>query len=128
MVTDGYNKFCFTVVLYCVLLQLVSVLLKVLWVDLKACFYLTNTAPSYWGLSYLLNFVVHDGMHHTASWTTIVVHSRDNQEVGVAHEVKSPKNKPQFFQMTMGQYWLGKTKPKQAQIDHKYFQKVAMKF
>jgi len=43
-----------------------------------------------------------------------VVHSRDNQEVGVAHEVKSPKNQPQFSQMTTGQYWLGKTKPKQA--------------
>ena len=36
------------------------------------------------------------------SWTTIVVHSRDNEEVGVAHEVKSPKNQPQFFQMMMG--------------------------
>ena len=30
------------------------------------------------------------------SWTTIVVHSRDNQEVGMAHEVKSPENHPQF--------------------------------
>ena len=26
------------------------------------------------------------------SWTRIVVHSRDNQEVGMAHEVKSPEN------------------------------------
>jgi len=43
---------------------------------------------------------------------TIVVHNRDNQEVGVAHEVKSPENQPQI---TIGQYWLGKTKPKQAQ-------------
>jgi len=43
-----------------------------------------------------------------------VVHSRDNEEVGVAHKVKSPEIQPQFFQMTMGQYWLGKTKPKQA--------------
>jgi len=33
-------------------------------------------------------------------------HSRDNQEVGVANEVKSLKNHPLFFQMTMGQYWL----------------------
>jgi len=41
-----------------------------------------------------------------------VAHSRDNEEVGVAHEVKSPKNQPQFSQTTMGQYWLGKTKPK----------------
>jgi len=39
-----------------------------------------------------------------------VVHSRDDEEVGVAHEVKSPKNQPQFSQTTMGQYWLGKTK------------------
>ena len=36
------------------------------------------------------------------------------EEVGVAHEVKSPENKPPFSQTTMGQYWLGKTKPKQA--------------
>jgi len=42
-----------------------------------------------------------------------VIHSRDDQEVVVAHEVKSPKNQPQLSQMTMGQYWLGKTKPKQ---------------
>jgi len=48
------------------------------------------------------------------SWTTIVVHNRDDQEVGMAHKVKSPENQPQFSQMTMGQYWLGKTKPKQA--------------
>jgi len=40
--------------------------------------------------------------------------SRDDQEVGVAHEVKSPENQPQFSQMRMGQYWLSKTKPKQA--------------
>jgi len=39
-----------------------------------------------------------------------VANSRDNQEVGMAHEVKSSKNQPQFFQTTMGQYWLGKTK------------------
>jgi len=43
-----------------------------------------------------------------------VVHSKDNKEVDVAHEVKSPENQPQFSQMTMGQYWLGKTMPKQA--------------
>ena len=42
-----------------------------------------------------------------------MVHSRDDEEVGMAHEVKSPENQPQFSQMTMGQYWLGKTKPKQ---------------
>jgi len=43
-----------------------------------------------------------------------VVHSRDDEEIGMAHEVKSPKNQPQFSQMMMGQYWLGKTEPKQA--------------
>ena len=37
-----------------------------------------------------------------ASWTTIVVHSRDDKEVGVAHGVKSPENQPQFSQTTMG--------------------------
>ena len=42
-----------------------------------------------------------------------MVHNRDDQEVGMAHEVKSLKNQPQFSQTTMGQYWLGKTKPKQ---------------
>ena len=41
-------------------------------------------------------------------------HSKDDQEVGAAHEVKSPKNQPQFSQTMMGQYWLGKTKPKKA--------------
>jgi len=45
---------------------------------------------------------------------TIVVHSRDDQEVGVAHKVKSPKNQPHFSQTMMEQHWLGKTKPKQA--------------
>ena len=30
----------------------------------------------------------------TSSWTTIVVHSRDDKEVGVAHKVKSPENQP----------------------------------
>ena len=28
------------------------------------------------------------------SWTTIVIYSRDDQEVGVAHKVKSPENQP----------------------------------
>jgi len=40
--------------------------------------------------------------------------SRDDEEVVMAYEVKSPKNQPQFSQMTMGQYWLSKTKLKQA--------------
>jgi len=47
-----------------------------------------------------------------SSWTTIVVNSRDDQELGMAQEVKSPENQPQFSQTLMGQYWLGKTKPK----------------
>jgi len=40
---------------------------------------------------------------HGLSRTTV---NRDDEEVGVAHEVKSPENQPKFFQ-TMGQYWLG---------------------
>ena len=32
----------------------------------------------------------------------------------MAHEIISPKNQPQFFQMTMRQYWLSETKSKQA--------------
>ena len=32
---------------------------------------------------------------------------RDDEEVGVAHEVKSPENQPQFSQMMMGQYSIG---------------------
>ena len=32
----------------------------------------------------------------------------------MAHKITSPKNQPQFPLMTMRQYWLGKTKPKQA--------------
>ena len=43
-----------------------------------------------------------------------MVHSRDDKEVGVAYEVKSPEKQPQFSQTMMWQYWLGKTKPKQA--------------
>jgi len=43
-----------------------------------------------------------------------VVHSRDDQEVGVAHKVKSPENQSQLSQATIGQYWLGKTNPKKA--------------
>ena len=41
----------------------------------------------------------------------VVVYSRDHKGVGVAHEIKSPKKQPQFM---MREYWLGKTKPKQA--------------
>jgi len=59
-----------------------------------------------------------------------VVHSKDDQEVGVAHEVKALENQPQFSQMMVGQYWLGITKPMQRRfpIDPKCFQKVATEF
>jgi len=59
----------------------------------------------------------------------ISVHSRDNQEVGVAHKVKSPENQPQFSQMMMGQYWLGKTKLKQAfRLTQNAFKKLPWNF
>ena len=32
----------------------------------------------------------------------------------MAHKITSPEKQPQFSQTTMRQYWLGKTKPKQA--------------
>ena len=32
------------------------------------------------------------------SWTIVVVHSRDDKRVGVAHEITSPKNQPKFFE------------------------------
>jgi len=35
------------------------------------------------------------------SRTTMVVHSRDKEGVGAAHEVHSPKNQSQFSQMMM---------------------------
>jgi len=65
-----------------------------------------------------------------------VVYSKDEQEVDMAHEVKSPENQPQFSQTTMGQYWLGKTKPKQAfrstrnvfKSCHKNFLKILTEF
>jgi len=43
-----------------------------------------------------------------------VVYSREIAGVGVAHDIKSPENQPKFFQMTIRQYWLVKTKPEQA--------------
>ena len=39
-----------------------------------------------------------------------MVHSRDDEEVGVAHEVKSPENQPQFSQTMIGQVKLSPTK------------------
>ena len=44
----------------------------------------------------------------------IVLYSRDQEGVGVAQEKTSLDNQPHFPQMTMTQYWLGKTKPKKA--------------
>ena len=56
-----------------------------------------------------------------------MVHSRDDKEVDMAHEVKSPKNQPQFSQTIMGS--IGKTiSQKNFQIDLKGFQKVATEF
>jgi len=40
----------------------------------------------------------------------LVLNLWDDQEVGMAHEVKSPENQPQFSQTRMGQYWLGPNK------------------
>jgi len=58
-----------------------------------------------------------------------VVHSRDDQEVGMNHEVKSPEYQPQFSQTTMGQYCLGKTKPKQAfRLTQNAFKKLPQNF
>ena len=63
------------------------------------------------------------------SCTTIVVHSIDDKEVGMAHEVKSPENQPQFSQMIMGQYWLGNTKHKQTfRWSRNTFKKLPWKF
>jgi len=39
-----------------------------------------------------------------------VVHGRDDEGVGMAHKIISPKNQPQFSQKMMGQYWLGPNK------------------
>ena len=48
------------------------------------------------------------------SYSTIVLYSKDHKGVGMAHEITLPKNQPQSSLTTMKQYWLGKTKPKQA--------------
>ena len=46
-------------------------------------------------------------------YSTIVLYSRDHKGVGVAHG-KTSKIQPQISLTMMKQYWLGKTKPKQA--------------
>ena len=44
-----------------------------------------------------------------------MVHNRDHGGVGITcGPQNNTKNQPQFPQMTIGQYWLGKSKPKQA--------------
>ena len=50
-----------------------------------------------------------------------MVHSTDNKGVCMTHEITSPKNKPSDLSR---QQWLGKTKPKQVQIDQKCIQKL----
>ena len=55
----------------------------------------------------------------------MVLYSGDHKGVGVAHEITSPKNQPQFSLTMMRQYWLGKTS---LQIDPKCFQRVATEF
>ena len=42
-------------------------------------------------------------------WSTIVIYSRDDEEIGMTHEIVSPKSQLQFSQMMTGQYWLGNT-------------------
>jgi len=47
----------------------------------------------------------------------------------MAHEVKSPENQSQYSSTTMGQYWLGKSKPKQAfRLTRKAFKKLPWNF
>ena len=52
----------------------------------------------------MFSYSIHASVSTIFSKTEVswVVHSRDDKEVGVSHEVKSPKNQPQFFQITMG--------------------------
>ena len=47
-----------------------------------------------------------------ASYSMIVLYSRDHKGVGVAHEITSPKSQPKISQTMMRQCWLSKTKPK----------------
>ena len=46
-----------------------------------------------------------------------VLYSRDHKGVGVAHEITSPKNQPQFTLTMMKQYCLGKTNSKLVMCD-----------
>jgi len=56
-----------------------------------------------------------------------VVHNRDNQEVGVAHEVASPKN-PNFPKQRQGSIGLVKLSPKKLSDRPEMLSKVAMEF
>ena len=47
------------------------------------------------------------------SYGMIVLYSRDQKGVSLAHETTSPKNQPRLPLTIMRQHWLGKTKPKQ---------------
>ena len=49
-----------------------------------------------------------------AKETIIQYDSGDHKGIGVAHVKHHLKNQPHFSLMMMKQYWLGKTKPKQA--------------
>ena len=51
---------------------------------------------TYISFTYLGKLNVEEQVFKFLSWTTIVVQSRDNQEIGMAHKVKSPENQPQF--------------------------------
>ena len=42
-----------------------------------------------------------------ASYSVIVLYSRDHKGLGMAHEKTSPKKHPYFSLTTMKQYWLG---------------------
>ena len=61
-------------------------------------------------------------MHH-------MLYSRDHKGVGMAHEIIPPKKQPQFPLTMMRQYWLGKTKPKQAfRLTRNAFSKLLQDF
>ena len=47
-----------------------------------------------------------------ASYSAMLLYSRNHKGVGVTHEIISPIKQPQFPLTTMRQYRLGKTKPK----------------
>ena len=59
----------------------------------------------------------------------IVVYIRGHKAVGMAHEVTSPKDQPQFSQTMIRHYWLHKSKPKQAfRLTRSVFNKLLPNF